>query len=97
MNTETLSKLFLELSQLLPDTKTARELELEKRLAINQDLLTIGHLFLHDHDKGWSKVSSGLFQDLNGGLSSFNVRHDDGTEYRISFKIEEIETESDGP
>lgn len=33
MQTETMSKLFLELSQFLPDTKTAREIALEKRLA----------------------------------------------------------------
>lgn len=96
MNTETMSKLFLELSQFLPDTKTARELQLEKRLLANEDMVTIGRLLLHDTDKGWAKISSGLFQNFTGGLSSFNVRHDDGAEYRISFKIEEIETESDG-
>ena len=90
METETLSKLFLELSQLLPDTKTAREIELEKQLITNEDLVTIGHLFLHDPDKGWAKISSGLDQDFQGGMSGFNVRHDDGTEYRVSFKVEEI-------
>ena len=90
METETLSKLFLELSQLLPDTKTAREIELEKRLLTNEDLVSVGHLFLHKREKGWAKFSSGLDQDFTGGLSGFNVRYDDGTEYRVSFKIEEI-------
>ena len=90
METEILSKLFLELSQLLPDTKTARELGLEKRLFSNEDLLAIGGLFLHDPDKGWAKLSSGLDQDFTGGLSGFNVKHDDGSEFRVSYKIEPV-------
>ena len=88
METEILNKLFLELSQLLPDTKTAREIELEKRLLSNEDVLAIGGLFLCDYDKGWAKLSSGLYQDFTGGLSGFNVKYDDGTEFRISYKID---------
>lgn len=89
MELETINKLYLELSQ-IATAKTAREIELEGKILKNEDILTVGHLFLHDHDKGWAKISSGLDQDFQGGMSGFNVRHDDGTEYRVSFRVQEI-------
>lgn len=74
----------------MPETKTAKEIELESKLIKNQDIVTVGKLFLYDPDKGWAEVSSGLHQDFQGGLSSFNVKHKDGTEYRVSYKVEEV-------
>lgn len=88
MELETVNKLFLELSQ-FATAKTARELQLEAD-AIDEDKANVLHVLMHDPDKGWGKISSGLTQDFQNGLNSFNVRFDDGTEHCISFKVEEI-------
>ena len=88
MELETVNKLFLELSQ-ISTAKTKRELQLEAN-AIDEDKANILHVLMHDRDKGWGEISSGLTQDFLTGLNSFNVRFDDGTEHRISFEVEEI-------
>lgn len=85
---ETINKLYLELSQ-FTTAKTARELALEKEL-INEDKANVLRVLMHDKDKGWANISSGLTQDFESGLNSFNVRFEDGTEQCISFKVEEI-------
>lgn len=49
---------------------------------------------LCDPDKGWGKISSGLTQDFQSGLNSFNVRFNDGSERCISFTMSDIEAET---
>lgn len=89
MELETINKLYLELSQ-IATAKTAKEMALEKDV-LPRDAVTVAHVLLHDPDLGWPVISSGLHQDFRGGPSGFNIRYSDGSEYRVSFKITEIE------
>jgi hypothetical protein len=68
---------------------TPRELAL-KADAIDQDKANVLNVLMRDPDKGWGKISSGLTQDFETGMNSFNVQFDDGSEHCISFKVEEI-------
>lgn len=85
---ETVNELFLELSQ-FATAKTARELKLEES-QIDDDKACVLNVLMNDPEKGWGEVSSGLEQNFQDGLNAFNIRFKDGTEHRISFKIEEI-------
>lgn len=88
MELETVNKLFLELSQ-FATAKTARELKLEAD-AIDEDKANVLNVLMCDHEKGWGKISSGLTQDFQTGVNAFNVAFDDGSEHRITFRVEEI-------
>ncbi len=56
----------------------------------NEDMVTIGHLLLHDSEKGWAKISSGLTQDFQSEECSFNVRFEDGSERCLKFTAVDV-------
>lgn len=58
--------------------------------SIDDDKVCVLNVLMNDPEKGWGVVSSGLEQDFKTGMNVFNVRFKDGSEHRISFKIEEI-------
>lgn len=58
--------------------------------SIDDDKACVLNVLMNDPEKGWGVVSSGLEQDFKTGMNVFNVRFKDGSEHRISFKIEEI-------
>ena len=88
MQLELINKLFLELSQ-FATAKTERELQLESE-ALDGDKLSVLGLLMHDSQRGWGELSSGLTQDFDKGQHSFNVRFTDGTEQRVTFNVTEL-------
>ncbi len=95
MELETVNKLFLELSQFTTAT-TAKELATQKEIKelkkhqLTQDQKIICEVLLYDREKGWAEISSGLTSDFKANTNSFNIRHKDGSEYRVTFSIVEI-------
>ena len=88
MDLEIVNKLFLELSQ-ITTAKTKRELELEDA-AIDSDKATVLNLLMRDPDLGWGAISSGLTQDFQAGIVSFDLRFSDGSGRRVTLSVSEI-------
>ena len=77
-----------ELSQ-ITTAKTKRELELEDA-TLDSDKATVLNLLMRDPDRGWGKISSGLTQDLQAGITSFDLRFSDGSGQRVTLSVSEM-------
>ena len=90
MDLEIVNKLFLGLSQ-ITTAKTKRDLELElEDAAIDSDKATVLNLLMRDPDLGWGAISSGLTQDFQAGIVSFDLRFSDGSGRRVTLSVSEI-------
>ena len=53
---------------------------------------TIAQLFLNDPEHGQGVICSALRAPDDNGYQSFDVRFEGGAKYRVSFRIEELDT-----
>lgn len=88
MELETVNKLYLELSQ-IATAKTEKEIALESR-CMNETTANILKAMAWDSRQGWGKLLPIPKSFHKDGLTSFIVRYEDGSEKKVSFKVEEI-------
>lgn len=88
MELETINKLYLELSQ-LATAKTAREIELAKSSA-TRDGKIIAEIILMADDGEMAVICSDISKNPAQGVTNFRIRYEDGAEYFVSIRVEEI-------